>query len=43
MYSYGGGLPLFYLPLVQDAEMSFCLGLVSLQIYIGVTNNNEKY
>jgi len=29
--------------LAQDGVASFCLGLVSLQIYLGVTNNNEKY
>merc|ERR1719495_365019 len=29
--------------LIQDGVATFCLGLVSLQIYIGVTNNNEKY
>jgi len=29
--------------LAQDGLASFCLGLLSLQIYLGVTNNSEKY
>merc|ERR1711872_833388 len=29
--------------LIQDGLASFCLGLICLQIYIGVTNNSDKY
>jgi len=32
-----------WVTLLQDALMSTCLGLISLQIYIGVTNNSDKY
>merc|ERR1711915_757954 len=32
-----------WVTLFQDAMMSLCLGLISLQIYIGVTGNTEKY
>jgi len=32
-----------WVTLLQDALMSTCLGLISLQIYIGVTNSSDKY